>query len=226
MARILSAIKAWFVPSGTKVRIVKLGLLKGLKMNLDFRSDTQTLLGLWEKEIHSYMRTFTREAKTGIDVGASEGAYSLYFLSQANIRRVYAFEPSESESLSMLSNLSINGFREDHRLMLIHKYVANHDDHDHCTLDSLAVDLEGPCVVKIDIEGGEREVLKGAEKLLDRRDVSWVIETHSAELEKECVQVLTSKGLATKIIKDAWWRLIIPEQRPITPNRWLVAWHE
>lgn len=194
-------------------------------MNLDLHTQTQFLLGLWEREIYSDLRAFTAEAKTGIDVGAAEGVFSLYFLSQAKIKRVFAFE-YQSILWDMPTNLNINGFGDDPRLMVIDKYVASHTDDNHCTLDSFAAGLEGPCVVKVDVDGGEEEVLRGADKLLDRKDVSWIIETHSEELEKGCVQLFTLKGLTARIRKNAWWRFFIPEGRPIPHNRWLVAWHD
>ena len=226
MGRMLSAIKSWFVPSGKQLLTIKFGVFKGLKMNLDLRSQTQVWLGLWEREVYPHLLAFTRRAKTGIDVGSADGVYSLFFLSQPNINRVLAFDPSDSFPASLSAGLAINGFGDDKRAMLIKKYVAAHEDHDHCTLDSLALELEGPCVVKIDVDGGEGVVLQGANKLMHRHDVSWIIETHSVELEQECVQILASNGLTTKIIKNAWWRFFVPEGRPIPHNRWLVAWHD
>ena len=34
---------------------------------------------------------------------------------------------------------------------------------------------------------------------------------------------LESAGYAVTVIKNAWWRVFVPEQRPIPHNRWLVA---
>jgi hypothetical protein len=55
------------------------------------------------------------------------------------------------------------------------------------------------------------------------REVSWVIETHSAQLEKDCVDLLSTYGFRTQIVKQAWWRCLIPERRLLTHNHWLVV---
>jgi hypothetical protein len=222
MARCLSAIKGWLVPSGAKPRSIKYGAFRGLKMNLDLRRQTQVLLGLAEREVFPFLQAFARRAVTGIDIGAAEGEYTLFFLSQPSIKRVLAFDPSEGLLADLSANLALNGFSDDQRATLIKKYVADCQDADHCSLDSFAADLEGPCVVKIDVDGGEALVLQGAGALLDRKDVSWLIETHSAD----CEQVLKAKGLTAAVIKNAWWRKLIPELRPLAHNRWLAAWHD
>jgi Methyltransferase FkbM domain len=223
--RFLSAIKSRLVPAGTKPRFVKFGAFKGLKMNLDLQHQTQFVLGLYEREVFRHLGAFLRRAANGIDVGAAEGEYTLLFLAQSNIRRAFAFDPSTRFPAALEANLALNGFGDDGRVSLIKKYVSHRTEPDHCTLDSFDSELQGPCLVKIDVDGGEGSVLQGANKLLDRKDTTWIIETHSAELEIECEQVLRSKGFTTKIVKNAWWRALVPEQRPLAHNRWLVACH-
>ena len=139
---------------------------------------------------------------------------------------MFAFDPSERFPADLSANLGLNGFHGDLRSRLIKKYVSDHEDDNHCRLDSFATGLEGPCVVKIDVDGGEGTVLRGAPFFLDRKDVSWIIETHSLELERECEHILNSKGFSTIVIKNSWWRAFIPEQRPTPHNRWLVARHD
>jgi hypothetical protein len=50
-----------------------------------------------------------------------------------------------------------------------------------------------------------------------------LIETHSPALEQECVAILRREGFATRIVPTAWWRGVLPEQRGLEQNRWLVA---
>jgi hypothetical protein len=50
----------------------------GLRMNLDIRSQTQAWLGLAEREVFSYLRAFSHTARTGIDIGAADGEYTLF----------------------------------------------------------------------------------------------------------------------------------------------------
>ena len=223
MVGVLAAIKRMVVPSIKKPRTIKFGVFKGLRMNLGLRTQMQVWLGLSEREVFSYLRRFVDQAKTGIDIGAAEGEYAIYYLSRPNIEHVLAVDPSDGFPTDLSANLVLNEFKDDRRPILIKKYAGDHEDCDHCTLDSITANLPGPCVVKLDVDGGEALVLKGAEKFLDRKDVSWIIETHSLELERECERLLQSKGFITSIVKNAWWRVFIPEQRPIPHNRWLVA---
>jgi len=38
-----------------------------------------------------------------------------------------------------------------------------------------------------------------------------------------CLRSLTEAGYVVRVVHDAWWRVVLPEQRPSTHNRWLVA---
>jgi hypothetical protein len=200
--------------------------MKGLRMNLDCRSQTQVLLGLAEREVFPWLEEFAGRAAIGIDVGAAEGEYALYLLSRSTLKRVLAFDPSDRFPADLEANLALNGLHGDPRLTCVNRFVGDRDDEGSCTLDSFAAELDGPCVIKIDVDGGELAVLKGAGRWLGRRDVSWIIETHAAELERECEAMLKAAGLTTRIVKNAWWRAFVPELRPIPHNRWLVAWSD
>jgi hypothetical protein len=76
----------------------------------------------------------------------------------------------------------------------------------------------------MDVDGAEAEILKGASLLNGLGGVRWLIETHSRDLERECVEQLKAAGFETRIIRNAWWRVLIPELRPVEQNRWLAAW--
>ena len=91
-------------------------------------------------------------------------------------------------------------------------------------LDSLSEDIRSPCFIKMDVDGYEEEILAGAKGINALPSVRWLIETHSVELEEVCEEGVRSAGFETKVVKNAWWRLFIPEMRPIAHNRWLVAW--
>jgi hypothetical protein len=224
MPRVLSAIKRSLVPAGKRPRSVLFGPLRGLRMNLDLRHQTQVWFGLSEREVFPHLRAFAREATVGIDVGAAEGEYTLFYLAQPRMKHVLAFDPSDRFPEELNANLALNGFAGDRRLTLEKRFVSDSEDGSHCTLDACAAAaLGGPCVVKIDVDGGESSVLRGARRLLARKDVFWIIETHSADLESECVRMLREAGHETQIVPNAWWRVFVPEHRPIPHNRWLTA---
>jgi hypothetical protein len=93
-------------------------------------------------------------------------------------------------------------------------------------LDSLMPSIHYPCLIKVDVDGAEVDVLAGARMLNTQPGVRWLIETHSAELEAGCVRQLESFGFTTRIVPNAWWRVLVLETRPIAHNRWLVAWKD
>jgi hypothetical protein len=102
-------------------------------------------------------------------------------------------------------------------------FIGAVNDHERRTLDAIAGAMLGPCLVKVDVEGGEMDVLRGAQAMLARPDVRWLIETHSRELEDGCIEILSSSGYEFRVVKNSWWRVLIPENRAIPHNRWLVA---
>lgn len=217
----LSTLKNRIVTPGVRPLEVRGGLLKGLKLQLDLQHHTQVYLGLYEHELHDWVRRFSADAVTAVDVGAADGAYAMYFLKHAPVQRVYAFEPDRRAYGLLLGNLRLNNLYEDERLRVFAAAAG-------CTgsamaLDELLDDLPEPTLVKVDVEGGELDVLRGAERLLRRGGASWIIETHSAGLETDCAGVLRSHGLEVAIVSPGWWRFAVPEQRPMTHNRWLVA---
>lgn len=78
-------------------------------------------------------------------------------------------------------------------------------------------------MIKIDVEGAELDVLKGAEQTLRRLPCGVVVETHALHLEKECLALLQGLGYQTRIVRNGWYRALLPETRKIPHNRWLVA---
>lgn len=221
--RVASSIKSLVVPAGRSLRQVTLGLNRGLLMHLDLMHDSQRKLGLYEREVAGFVRSQARRIRTGIDVGAGDGYYTLYLMSKSSAQRVYAFEPSGAARSRIAENLKANGLDSDERFVLSAQAVGCSTGVGLATLDEIAGNLSTPCLVKIDVEGAEMDVLTGAARLLERTDVAWLVETHSRQLEDACVLKLTATGYTTKVVDKAWWRVLLPEQRPLSHNRWLIA---
>jgi hypothetical protein len=196
-------------------------------MEIDLRSKTQLFLGLFERETHSWLRRFSPGTATAIDIGANEGEYSIYFLLHTPARSVLGFEPDTAVWPLLRSNLALNHLRDDQRLTLSSKFVGDREDGGMCTLDSITASTQAPYLIKLDVDGAETSVLRGARRLLASGVPSrWIIETHSRDLERECIEIMRAAGYTTTIISNAWWRTILPELRPLEHNRWLVATNE
>jgi hypothetical protein len=218
-----SNLKTWLLPAGKSPRRLPLGLLAGLTMELDFAHQSQRWLGLQEREVYGWIRRLSKGIRTAVDVGANDGMYTLYFLSSTPAKRVLSFEPSPESLAELRTNLALNRLSRDVSLEVVPKKVGCAIDGDWTTLDSLAESIELPCLVKVDIDGGEADMLRGAYNLLCSSDTRWIVEVHSKALERDCLRILRDAGYQTHVIPNAWWRHIVPELRPSEVNHWLVA---
>jgi len=226
--RVVSAIKNLIVPKGRARRCILAGAFSGLTMNLDLATQTQLYAGTFEREVQGWLEKFSAGARTAIDVGMAEGEYGLFFLRKTRVQRVFGFEPMDGCRQMVLENLKLNDLQEDVRLVISDKLVGDAEAPGMATLDSLLPHAESPVVVKVDVDGAEMDVLNGARQLIARPNVRWIVETHTPAFERECMAVFDAAGYETRIVPNAWWRVILPEMRgaahrPEKHNRWFVA---
>lgn len=214
------------LPAGRFPRTVMSGPLAGIRLHLDLRSELMILLGIYERETYADIRRLLRGCRGAVDLGAAKGDLTIHCLRQPGMQRVVAVEPLEREREQFTANLALNGFAHDPRLVLHPGFAGRGEAPLWRTLDDLTSDLSGPVFLKIDIDGPEAEVLADAHALLRTEDCRLLIETHSLEAENGCADQLRELGYRVKIVSPAWWRLFLPELRPIPHNRWLAAWRE
>lgn len=183
-------------------------------MELDLSTQFQMYLGTAERELSPWLR-LARDAKTAVDIGAGFGEQTLYLLLKTRAH-VLSFEPADRERAAMRRNILLNQVNTS-RLEVIPRLAG-----DEVPLDSL-LRYKPPFFFKIDVDGPEARILRTGERLMREAETRWIVETHSKELEDECISILRGAGLKTHVIKNAWWRIFLPEQRPLEHNRWLVA---
>jgi FkbM family methyltransferase len=222
--RILSGLKNRLVPPEREARRIVSGPFRDIVMNLSLRSETQVYLGLFEREIHRWLLRLSQDIVTAIDIGAAHGEYTLFFLLKTRAKRIHTFEPDLTRLPSFYRNLELNEIPSSGRLEVSTKLVGLSNSEQETQLDSLAETIHTPLLIKMDVDGAEEQILKGATKINARSRVRWLIETHSQELEVACMELLKRAGFETTIIPNAWWRVLVPEFRPIKHNRWLAAW--
>jgi hypothetical protein len=225
MHSLVSAAKMMVVRPGRRTRRVKSGAFKGLRMELDLQHESQMWLGIYEREIQGWLRRLSAGIRTGIDIGAAAGEYTLYFLAKT-AADVLAFDPDATAREQFHRNLSLYGSEAGPRVRHFTACVGPVARDGLYTLDDFADSLRQPCLVKIDVDGGECDVLAGARRLLREPQTRWLLETHAPELEEKCRAVLEAAGFRTVIISQAWWRWLVPENRPIPHNRWLVGFRD
>jgi hypothetical protein len=224
--RVLSELKNLCVPPGSRDRTIVAGPFKDLQMRLSLQSQTQVYLGLWERETYSWLHRLSQGIRTAIDIGAAQGEYTLFFLKKTTAEKVYAFEPDTGIVQIFSHNLGLNELSGSDRLVMSSNFVGANCDERQVSLDSLLPRITWPCLIKMDVDGFEEEILKGSRLLNSYTGTRWLIETHSKDLEFACVRTLSESGFCTKVIPNAWWRVILPEQRVVEQNRWLAAWKE
>lgn len=216
----IQTLKKALLPKGTSDRTVLTGILKGLHFEIDPASQTQIWLGLQERELYPFFKDMSQGIETALDVGAADGFYTLFLLHRTPAKKVIAFEPQDSCLTKLKRNLALNPRPSATQFVLNTSLVGTSAGQ--FRLDNLELS-DGPCLVKIDTEGAERDILNSAKKLLSRSNTRWIIETHSEKLEKDCIELLEAHGFKTQIIGPAWWRIFIPELRVMEHNRWLIA---
>lgn len=221
--KLLRQVKNAVVPKERKALRIRGGLNRGLRMNLRLRHQTQLLLGLYETETFPFFRKLQNHVASGIDVGANEGYYTLFFALRSSANNVIAFEPLEWLDEIIHGNLTLNSPDPNTAVTVIPKLVGASVTSDTTALDAYRGDIALPCFIKVDVDGPEADVLRGAEELLATNASYWLIETHSESAEDECIEILKTANYFTEIIPNARWRRILPENRHAPHNRWLYA---
>jgi hypothetical protein len=214
-----SLIKRTLVPSGLKLRRLHGGIAQNQMMAIDLQSQMQRYLGLDERELAGIVSQLISSCRTLVDVGANDGYYTMAFLA-SSADRVITCEPGPA-SIELLANAAANGHQISKRFLLERRLIGNNANE--AKLSEILADYPRPIFVKVDVDGGELGVLESAQNYPALNQISWVVETHSVELEQACIDWFSNHRFQTEIVDAAWWRRFIPEQRPLVQNRWLVA---
>lgn len=160
---------------------------------------------LYEADVSNFMLRTINKSDTVVDIGANVGFYTMLLSSLTKeTGKVIAFEPSEKNVAQIKENQSINGFTNiDIRQKLlgnknskeVYYHFSNTDSGTSYarenipddkreyekkvvfTLDEELKNISAIKLVKIDVEGFEVKVLKGAQDLLSSNRVRyWVVE--------------------------------------------------
>ncbi|HEV2439644.1 MAG TPA: FkbM family methyltransferase [bacterium] len=205
-------------------RRVRFGAGQGLVLLLNRRHELQKELGLWEIEAQSIYKRWVARGGTVFDIGASEGDSALLLASLAAPGTVVAFEPDPALRDRLPQNAALNPGLPP--FVVLPWFVgARDDDGRTVTLDSVVARgaAPPPQFIKIDVDGGELDVLSGAQLLLAAHKPIVFVEVHGLDRERDCLAFFAAHGYEVRIVKNAWWRALYPEHRPIGHNRWLLG---
>ncbi|HTH57615.1 MAG TPA: hypothetical protein VL728_16305 [Cyclobacteriaceae bacterium] len=205
----------------TPPNVIRFGVAKGMKVSYGINDRTLHLLGLYETEIYPFLRKGMESADTLIDIGANDGYYALAFL-KTKKKRIILCEPGPIVS-DLRKNLMLNNRTEDESVVIQTKLVSNRSNEKEIAINDLVNGASRPFIL-MDVDGVEETIVRGYDFELNReKKITWLIETHSLELEDNIKSLLESNSFEVTIIKNAWWRKMIPELRPLAHNRWMYA---
>jgi Methyltransferase FkbM domain len=201
-------------------RRLPLGPGSGIRLHGDSDPSLDQWLGLFESELAPHVRRFCEPGARCVDVGSYNAYYALVF-AKLSMARVRSYEPDAHAAARSRGNVALNPKLAS--LIEIREVAvgAISDPQDACvTLDEDLDDWGTPGLLKVDVEGAERDVLSGAAGLLARDRPHVIVETHSQELEIACGDALLRAGYAPKVVTP---RRLLPQHRSRDHNRWLVA---
>lgn len=142
-----------------------------------------------------FLHGYLKKDMVFVDIGANQGEYTLFAAKRLTSGHVLSFEPLPSMRKMLMENISLNNFKNillfefglstEAKLFTIHEFEGNHEGlatlypgdkkvKSSLTIVTKALDnvfystgLQRLDFIKVDIEGGELNALKGARKTIE-----------------------------------------------------------
>ena len=177
-----------------------------------------------ERWFESELAFMTKLIKTGdiiLDIGANYGLYTIRFASLVgNMGKVFAFEPTPDTATFLqrtvndngLNNVDIIPYALSSKCGISNFFVNDNSELNSLTankknsksvtvsvqtLDSIKDEFEDTCVnfVKLDAEGEEANIIRGAEWFIKKHDPLFMFEfKHGSRINNELLEVFTAKN--------------------------------
>ena len=218
----LTRLPLRLVPRSATVA-VRSGPLRGLRWRVG-SSVHGCWLGTYEAAKVAVVARSVRPGATVFDVGANAGYYTLLFSRLVGpAGRVVSVEPLPETGANLLHHVRANRLANVRVVPAavaatggwMPFQIAGSNSMGHLggggdatlevattTLDALrATVAEPPSVVKMDVEGGEGDALRGAAALLAERRTTWFIALHGDEARRDCGRILGEAGYAVRTLE-------------------------
>lgn len=203
---------------------IRTGVNQGYSWKFYSNSNNEFVLGTWEQTMQDIFLRFIKQGDSVYDLGAHQGFLAMLASRLINGEgKVYAFEPLPSNFNRMEENIQRNAIKncvlynvavsDSSKLV---KFSSSQEDVSNTyiksspafqsksfvevkavSLDELLEknELTPPDFIKIDVEGAELDVLKGAAKILKVHSPILYLETHNVHnpgIDQACINFLTS----------------------------------
>lgn len=212
------------------VHTVDAGPARGLKYPVRLPEDKNVWTGMDELFVSTALRQAIPEGCVCVDAGAWHGFFA-GVMALAGAKKVYIFEPFPDNCVRIHKLMELNpslpmqlfqaalGDKSDNfefRVTqgsdtgkLVNTPIIEQGPDKDCiqvrvhALDELvaAGTIEAPNLIKLDVEGAELLVLKGARTLLACSKPILVIEVHSRSLARECYELLREHGYELHVLE-------------------------
>lgn len=197
---------------------------KGKKIWCRFRAFVGIIVEQDRRSPHRYFTDafHVEQDEVFVDVGAAEGMISLDCIDK--VKKAYLIEGNAERWKSPLEKTFLP-YKD--KTKIIYKYAADHCDEENVSLDELLKDdmkAKG-IMIKMDVEGCESDVLQGAESLLQRDNVRFVICTYHRDGDEEKFQqFFEERGYQTEFSDGYMWVPLFSEKAPYLKKGVLRAW--
>jgi glycosyltransferase involved in cell wall biosynthesis len=212
---LLQSIKRRFVANDARYRRIAFGPAAGCVMKLNLQHEFRLYLGLYERELRGSYRRLLKPGSKAFDIGGRDG-YSALLIARNTEAEVISFESEPADAQSMQATFDRN---PNLPLKSVSAFIGREGDpRTTLSVDQAAERYFQPDFMKIDVEGGEVDVLKGARRVLSLKRPTLLIEVHGVNEENECVEILEHNSYRIRVIDQS---RLFREQRPVPHNRWL-----
>lgn len=213
-----------FIPASTVLRIQQ-GPLRG-KRWVKGAGVNSYWFGTYELPLQRRFLTYLRPGAVVFDIGAHVGYYTLLAATVVGeTGQVVAFEPSARNCPFLRRHLKLNQCRN---VTVMDVAVSDRagtgnfsegidstggrlsDTADGQVVTTVTIDgavygdgLPAPTIIKIDVEGGEAAVLRGAKRTLTEYHPMIIVATHNRLLRQQCLELLSKFGYIVEPIDAA-----------------------
>jgi hypothetical protein len=209
------------------VRIL-FGPFRGAVIVLNPRSSLRKIFGLYERELNCWLQRLLPAVSKIIDVGANDGYFTFgcaaAFARLGTVGEIISFEPQEQHARTLRQTIGqeSNGTV---RIKIVQSLVGSQAGPGVTTLDAIRwtggdPDCRANTLIKIDVEGAEFEVLKGASSWLNSSN-HFLIEVHTEPLLERIIQLFENRKLQLTRI-DQQPALLLGREMRSHQNWWLV----